>query len=231
MMETLMVPVSALWLGILTSMSPCSLATNVAAVSFISRDAAHPRTVFASGLLYTLGRTIAYAAVAMLLVTSALSTPAVSHALQTHMNRILGPLLVLTGMVLAGLLHFPGTGVRGPGEGIQGAARRMGYWGAAPLGAVFALAFCPVSAALFFGSLLPLALAERSYVLLPSLYGVGTAIPVIAFAVVISLGSNRVGRVFDRTVAVERWLRRVTGAVFVAVGIYLSLANIFGVFR
>ena len=36
-----------------------------------------------------------------------------------------------------------------------------GVWGAVPLGMVFALAFCPVSAALFFGSLIPLATSAR----------------------------------------------------------------------
>lgn len=225
-----MVAVSALWLGILTSISPCPLATNVAAVSFISRDAVHPRTVVASGLLYTFGRAVAYAVLATVLVAGVLSTPALSHALQTHMARLLGPALVVVGMVLLGLLSLPGVGLRGPGAGVQGAARRMGRWGAAPLGAMFALSFCPVSAALFFGSLLPLALAEESRVLLPSLYGLGTGIPVIAFAVVISLGSHRVARAFDRTVGVERWLRRATGVVIIAAGVYLSLANIFGVF-
>ncbi|HER34749.1 MAG TPA: sulfite exporter TauE/SafE family protein, partial [Halothiobacillaceae bacterium] len=210
--------------------SPCPLATNVAAISFITRDATRVRSALTSGLLYTLGRTVAYVALAALLVSSVLSAPALSHALQVHMNRILGPLLVLVGMVLLGMLRLPGVGAPGAAPGFQRRAAAMGDWGAALLGLVFALSFCPVSAALFFGSLLPLAVAGESRLVLPMLFGVGTALPVLAFAVVISLGLGRVGDVFARTVSFERWLRRATGVVFIAVGVYLALENIFGAF-
>jgi cytochrome c biogenesis protein CcdA len=219
-----------LWLGILTSMSPCPLATNVAAISFITRDATRPRAALTSGLLYTAGRTVAYVALGALLVSSVLSAPALSHALQTHMNRILGPLLILVGMVLLGLLRMPGVGTPGTAPGFQRRAAAMGVWGAALLGLVFALSFCPVSAALFFGSLLPLAVSNQSPVTLPLLFGIGTAIPVIVFAIVISLGVSRIGDAFARTVILERWLRRATGVTFIVVGVYLALENIFGIF-
>lgn len=228
MSEMLVALASALWLGILTSISPCPLATNVAAISFISREAVRPPAVVLSGLLYTLGRAAAYVVIAALLVAAVLSAPSLSHALQTHMNRIVGPLLVLVGMILLGLIRLPAWGMGGKGMPERAAGR--GRWGALMLGFLFALSFCPVSAAIFFGSLLPLAVAAESRVVLPSAYGVGTAIPVIAFAFVISLGARRLGRAFERTVAVERWMRRITGAVFIMVGIYLTLENVFGVF-
>jgi cytochrome c-type biogenesis protein len=229
-MEVLLAALTSLWLGILTSISPCPLATNIAAISFITRDVNRPARVLGSGLLYTGGRAAAYSVLAALLVTSVLSAPALSHALQTHMNRILGPLLVLVGMVLLGLIRLPAASGIAGAQSVQRRAGRMGSWGAAVLGLVFALSFCPVSAALFFGSLLPLAVANESRVLLPSLYGLGTAIPVIAFAVAIALGARSLGRAFDRTAQVERWLRLTTGIVFVSTGVYLSLENIFGVF-
>jgi threonine/homoserine/homoserine lactone efflux protein len=95
------------------------------------------------------------------------------------------------------------------------------------LGVVFALSFCPLSAALFFGSLIPLAIRNGSRVLLPSLYGVGTALPVFAFALVIALGARSLATVFRRLTQVERVARWATGAVFVGVGIYLSVVHIF----
>jgi len=227
-METATVALTSLWLGILTSLSPCPLATNIAAISFITRDVERAPRVFASGALYTLGRAAAYSVLAALLVSSVLSAPALSHALQTHMGRILGPVLILAGMALLGLVRVPGARSFGDPARLQRRLGRSGSWGAAALGFVFALSFCPVSAALFFGSLLPLALALESRVLLPSLYGVGTAVPVLALAIAVALGARRFGRVFDRTADVERWLRAGTGVVFVVVGVYLSLANIFG---
>jgi cytochrome c biogenesis protein CcdA len=90
------------------------------------------------------------------------------------------------------------------------------------LGILFALSFCPISAALFFGSLIPLATASRSSVMLPALYGLGTSLPVFAFAFLIAIGAKSVAGMFDRLISMEVWARRVTGALFIFIGIYLS---------
>lgn len=220
---------SAFWLGILTSISPCPLATNIAAISFVGRRVGSPFKVFLTGLLYTAGRTLTYVVLGVLLVSSLLSAPYLSHALQKYMNKALGPLLILIGMVLLELISvsFSGSGVS---EKMQKRVNAMGMSGAMLLGLVFALSFCPVSAALFFGSLIPLALRCESGVILPSAYGIATGLPVLVFAVLIALGARRVGQTYNKLVVFEKWARRVTGAIFVVVGIYYCLLHIFGVF-
>lgn len=229
MMDDLfLVSVSALWLGILTSISPCPLATNIAAISYVAREVNDPRRVLMSGVLYTIGRTIAYVGLAVILVTSLLSAPHVSHILQKYMNKILGPLMILVGMFLLNLIRFGWFG-SGPGEGFQQRAGKMGMWGAGLLGIGFALSFCPISAALYFGSLLPLTLQHNSKFILPSLYGIGTALPVVVFAVIIAWSANSLGRAYASITRVERWARIITGIVFIAVGIYFTLDNIFGI--
>jgi cytochrome c biogenesis protein CcdA len=97
------------------------------------------------------------------------------------------------------------------------------------MGIMFALAFCPVSAALFFGSLIPLAVKQGSPVAMPVLYGIGTGLPVLLFAVLLAFSAKSVGKAFHLLTHFERWARRITGIVFVVVGIYLSMQNIFGV--
>ncbi|MCA9415809.1 MAG: sulfite exporter TauE/SafE family protein [Candidatus Omnitrophica bacterium] len=220
---------SALWLGILTSISPCPLATNVAAIAYIGKKVSHPKLVFLTGALYTVGRTLSYLLVGTLLVTSLLSAPVLSEFLQNSMNQLLGPILIIVGMFLLELISFRFTG-GGIGEKTQKRAEAMGIWGSAFLGFLFALSFCPVSAALFFGSLVPLSVQYQSYFLIPFLYGVGTALPVLVFAVVIATGVGTIGKVFDRMTQFEIWGRRITGTVFIFVGIYLSLMHIFKVF-
>jgi len=226
--EWLLVGASALWLGILTSISPCPLATNVAAISFVGRRVGNPRQVFLAGLLYTLGRSLAYLVLGVLLVGSLLSVPHVSHVLQKYMNKILGPILILAGMFLLEMLqvNLPGFSISGE---MQQRVEAWGVWGASALGAIFALSFCPVSAALFFGSLVPLAIKSGSSVLLPSLYGVGTALPVFVFAVLIALGAHAVSKVLDKLALVERWTRWATAVIFIGVGVYYCLVYIFGV--
>ncbi len=217
---------SSLWFGILTSISPCPLATNITAMSFVGRRVGSPQKVFLAGVLYTLGRSLTYLALGSLLAASLLSAPRVSLVLQKTMNRALGPILIAVGILLLEILP-----IRLPSSGFaQRAGERIAKWGsfsALLLGVLFALTFCPVSAALFFGSLLPLAIEQHSPVLLPALYGIGTAIPVLGFAIAIALGAPSLGKVFGKLTKVERWVRRITGAVFIGVGIYLTLLHVF----
>lgn len=219
---------SAAWLGILTSISPCPLATNIAAISFIGRRVGNPKAVAATGLLYTLGRSLAYVVVAAILVSSLLSAPAVSHTLQKYMNKILGPILILVGMLLLELIHIkvPGGGV---GEKMSKRVEKWGIWGGFALGVVFAMSFCPASAGLYFGSLIPLSVKYESSVLLPLLFGIGTALPVFVFAILIALGTRAVAGAYERITQFEWWARRITGVIFLVVGVYFCLAFIFRV--
>ena len=229
MAELLAGAATALWLGILTSISPCPLATNIAAVSYVGTQVDRPRRVVWAGLLYAAGRAAAYVAVGGLLVLGLLSAPALSHGLQRWMTAALGPILLLTGLVLLGAIRLP-LGGRGVSESLQRRVDRMGLPGAALLGFVFALSFCPISAALFFGSLVPLALESRSSVLLPSAYGLGTAVPVLGFAIPLGLGASWAGTAFDRVTQVGRWARWLTAAVFLAIGAWYTARATLGLF-
>jgi cytochrome c-type biogenesis protein len=219
---------SALWLGILTSISPCPLATNIAAISYIGRKVGNSRQVFLTGLLYTLGRTVAYLALAVVLVASVLSVPQIAMFLQKYMHLVLGPILIIVGMFLLGLIEL-NMGGKGMGEGLQKRVDAMGIWGALLLGIVFALTFCPTSAALFFGSLVPLSLKVNSSVVLPVVYGVGTALPVMVFAVILATSAQSVGKAYNVLAKIEWWARMLTGVIFILVGLYFSLKHVFHV--
>ncbi len=214
---------SAVWLGILTSVSPCPLATNIVAVSFIGRHLSSSRLVLWSGLAYTAGRTLTYVLLAGLLISSIFAIPGLSFWLQMNMNRFLGPVLILVGLFLLDLIPL-----RIPSlfrsEKFENRLAGAGLLGAGALGMLFALSFCPVSAALFFGSLIPMSISHSSALLLPSLYGIGTAIPVCVFAVLAAGGAQRTARAFHRVTEFEKWTRRVTAAVFILIGIYFCRA-------
>jgi len=220
-MEVLLTAIgSAAWLGILTSISPCPLATNIAAITYVGRQLDRPSRVLATGMLYTLGRSLVYVVLGMLIVGSVLAIPRLSFFLQDHFNKFLGPILLVVGLVLVGLFKFS---LSGPsvGQKVQERVAGYGMWGGGLLGVLFALSFCPISAALFFGSLIPLAVEQKSHVMMPVIYGIGTALPVVLFAVLIALGARFVGSAFDRLAVFERWARRATGVVFILVGLYL----------
>jgi cytochrome c-type biogenesis protein len=220
---------SALWLGILTSISPCPLATNLVAVSYIGKDLASPRRVILSGLVYTVGRTVAYVLLAALLVASVFAVPTLSFWLQLNMNRLLGPVLLLVGLLLLDLipLRLPSLS---SGDRLHRRLASSGLAGAGVLGMVFALSFCPVSAALFFGSLLPLAISHSSSFLVASLYGAGTALPVCAFAILIAFSAQRASRALAKLTRMEKWARRITAVVFIAIGVKFCLNHFLGVY-
>jgi cytochrome c-type biogenesis protein len=216
----------ALWLGILTSVSPCPLASNIAAVSWLGTQPGRPRRVLVAGLLYTLGRVVTYISVGLILSLGALSLSALSLDLQRYGSMALGPLLIIAGMFLLELIR-----IRLPSTGILAAAaerpKRWGLWGAPVIGLLFALSFCPVSGALFFGSLVPLATSSRLPVVVPAAYGIGTAVPVVVVSLALAVGGESVSRRFSQLARFEGVARRLTGVVFVGVGIYLSLKYIF----
>jgi len=219
---------SALWLGILTSISPCPLATNIAAISFIGRKVDRPGYVFLTGILYTAGRAATYVVLGILLVTSLLSMPVVSYWLQKYMNKLLGPILIIVAMMLLGMLQFSTKGSN-IGQWCQQHAEKFGLAGAFVLGVVFALSFCPVSAALFFGSLIPLSVQHSSGILLPLIYGVGTALPVFCFGMLIATGAKSLASAFQKVTQFELWARRITGIVFLLIGIYFTLVYTIGI--
>jgi cytochrome c-type biogenesis protein len=226
-METQAIPIiSAFWFGILTSVSPCPLASNIAAVSYIVKGVENTPSVLASGLMYTLGRIIAYIALGILISASLLNIPQASQFMQSIMPKILGPVLILTGFFLLGIISFslPGFSLS---EKTAAKFGKRGAMGALPLGILFALSFCPVSAALFFGSLIPLTLQNNSPIILPSLYGIGTGLPVLAFALAIASGTRNISKIFNAVTKTEYWARKITAGILIAVGIYYILTNIF----
>ena len=178
--------------------------------------------------LYTAGRAVTYAGIATLIVTGLMTAHRASAALQEYAHQAVGPIVILVGMVMLNLIRTPtmGTGV------LRRAQERVASWGvggATLLGILFALSFCPISAALFFGALIPLAASAQSPVALPMLFGIGSAIPVAVFATLVALGSRSIGAIFERVSGVERRLRAGTGVVLIVTGIYLTLTSVFGV--
>lgn len=206
---------SALWLGILTSISPCPLASNIAAVSFIGRRVGKPYYTLLSGLLYTLGRTLFYTILGVILSFSLHSIPAVSGWLQSNMAYIAGPLLVILGLIMTGIINIKLPQFK-IGAKTQGRVDKMGLFGALLIGFLFAAMLCPVSAAFFFSNLIQ----SNGNVFVLATYGIGTGLPVVVFALVLAFFANKLSSVYNATTAFEKYARLFTGGIFIIVGIY-----------
>jgi len=217
---------SALWLGILTSISPCPLASNIAAISYLSKNIIHIKAVLRSGIAYTLGRMVAYAALGFIIINALLTVPVIAQFLQNYMNKLLGPILIVAGLFLLNVLKINIPGFTLSVEKQNSLAQTGGVTGSFALGFLFALSFCPISAALFFGSLIPLAAQNKFGTSLPFLYGLGTGMPVLFFAIGIATGAQSLAKWLHKTAIIEYYLRRITAVIFIIVGGYYLWTHI-----
>ncbi len=215
-------PVAAAFLiGLLASLGPCPLATNIAALGYISKDLASPYRVLLTGALYTLGRTLAYGLLGIAVLTAGVQISRISNSLQALAEVALGPLLVVVGLILLDLVH-PTLSVSGQWQ--ERLAKRLAgghSLGAFLLGALFALAFCPYSAALYFGVLIPLVFKSAEGIAFPFLYGIGTSVPVIVIGVPLALGIMRFAAGLQLLQRVERAMRKVAALSFVGAGVWM----------
>lgn len=214
---------TAFLLGLLTALSPCPLATNIAAISFIGKEMEDRKRVFRNGLLYTLGRILAYTLlgfVLILILNEGSSMFGIQKTIGTWGERVLGPALLVIGlfMLFGDRLNLPQFGFKGNAEGLA----RKGGWGALLIGILFALAFCPTSGVLYFGMLIPLSATTTAGYLLPAVFAIATALPVLVVAWILVFSVQQVGCLYGRMRTVQRWMNLFVGVLFIGIGIYYS---------
>jgi cytochrome c-type biogenesis protein len=219
--ESLNIPVlSALFLGLITAISPCPMATNIAAIAYVSRRATERKYAIITGALYTLGRMVSYSIIGILIIVIGLEIPGVASFLQDWGERILGPLLIVVGIIMLIIDRFSfglgGGKLAALGEKVA----NRGMLGGFLLGVIFALAFCPYSAVIFFGVLIPLSLESTGGVTLPAVFAIGTGLPVLVFGILISAGIAKVSTWLNAVTRVEKVVRIVVSIIFIGVGIY-----------
>jgi len=226
---------AAFLLGLLTAVSPCPLATNIAAVGYITKGIESRRGVFLNGLLYALGRIIAYTILGALLIgilRGGASIYGLQKTISTYGETLLGPVMLLMGvaMLLAHKINLPQIGFWGAGgTGETNVASRLrgGAFGSLLLGMLFALAFCPSSGLFYFGMLIPMSATANGGYFLPVVFGLGTALPVVVAAWVLAFSIANIAKAYNAMKAVETWLRNIIGGIFIFTGIYFTYIYFF----
>ncbi|MCX6737920.1 MAG: aromatic aminobenezylarsenical efflux permease ArsG family transporter [Candidatus Parcubacteria bacterium] len=212
---------TAFLLGVLTSLSPCPLATNITAIAYISREIKTVKHTLSNGILYTFGRGVSYTILATLIYLG-ISSFQISSIFQGWGDKILGPVLIVIGLIMLGVIKI-NIGKGGERmERIKAWLSKRGLLGSFLLGMLFALAFCPYSGVLFFGMLIPLVLKSSESLLLPPIFALGTGLPVIIFSFVIAFSLEKVGKIFKLAQKLEKALRYGVAIVFLVAGVYYT---------
>jgi len=220
LLENYNIPIlSAFILGLMTSISPCPLATNITATAFISKNIASKRTVFLSGVIYSLGRAFSYTVIGLILYFGA-SKFHVGRFFQQNGEKYLGPLLIIFGLIMLNIIRLNFLGKFNFTEKLSEKFINKGLLGSFLIGVIFALAFCPYSGALYFGLLIPMTISSFDGLYLPIIFAVGTGVPVILFTYLLAFTASKISVFYNRISKVERWTRTIAGIVFVIVGLY-----------
>ena len=225
-LDTTQLPfLTAFILGLMTAISPCPLATNITAIAYIGKNIKNKRKVFINGLIYTLGRAITYTVLGLIFYFGA-SQFKISGFVQEWGEKILGPILIIVGFFMLDFIKikFPGLGKLS--EKMEKKSQ-SGFWGVLLLGILFALAFCPYSGVIYFGMLIPMTITSASGLYLPLIFAIGTGLPVIIFAWLITYTVGSVGKVFNKVKTFEIWFRRIVSVIFIAAGIYYIIIYFF----
>lgn len=215
--------ITAFLLGLMTSISPCPLATNIAAIGYISKDLQSKRKIFLNGILYTLGRVISYTLLGIILILilkQGSSIFKIQRAIGSYGELFIGPLLILIGLFMLGIIRI-NISLFGRLSSRMGEKANGGNgWGALMMGVIFALAFCPYSGVLYFGGLIPLSVSAAGGFTLPVFFAIATGLPVIIFAFILAFSIAGIGSLYNRIKIFEFWFRRVVAIIFILVGVY-----------
>ncbi|MCU0395391.1 MAG: aromatic aminobenezylarsenical efflux permease ArsG family transporter [Chitinophagaceae bacterium] len=210
---------AALALGLLTAISPCPLATNITATAYIAKTIRSKGLVLLSGGLYTLGRMLSYTLLAAVIYFGA-SQFHIAKAFQSNGEKFIGPVMIVIGLIMLDVIKLRIGGKSDLSDELAERFKNKGLLGSFVLGALFALAFCPYSGALFFGMLMPLMLGAEAGLAVPLVFAAGTGLPVMAFAFVIAYSMQKLALYFKRVQQVERVMRILAGIVFILTGLY-----------
>jgi len=139
---------------------------------------------------------------------------------------LLGPILLICGILMLEIIPlsfgFEHAGLQDLKERMSQKLLDQGLLGCFFLGILFALSFCPFSAVLFFGMLVPLALSTKDPIGVPLAFGFATGLPVILFSVLLVTGVKRCSNFLGKVQAAEVWFRRIVGVIFILIGLYFT---------
>lgn len=213
--------VTALILGLMTAVSPCPLATNITAIGYISKDLDNKKRVFYNGVVYILGRAITYSGIGLIFFFGT-NQFEISGFIQQWGEKILGPLLIIIGIFMLGVIkiNIPGFGKLSDKVGNK---NRKGFWDVLLLGILFALAFCPYSGVLYFGMLIPITITSTSGLYLPIIFALATGLPVLIIAWLLAFSVGSVGKFYNSMKKFEVWFRRIIAVLFITVGLYYTI--------
>ncbi len=210
--------VNASLFGLMGATAPCQLTTNLSAIAYVSRGF-NDGQAWLEAVAYTLGKVFVYTVMGGLVIGLGLQIQGLAIPMVMVARKVLGPLMIIIGLVFLGVLSLRFSLGHNLATAFQRRMSARGVWGACLMGVVFAFAFCPTLFLLFFGLTIPLGLRSNAGLLVPGLFAIGTALPLLIYAGLLSAGDGRAGPFVRKLSRGHSTVRRIAGVIFILAGI------------
>lgn len=214
---------TALILGLLTIIDPCTLFTSITAISYIDKEINNRRLVLLNGLMYVLGKLVTYVLLSIPFILGA-QTSGIQHFLEEWGEPLLAIFILLCGILMLISGHHHHEHDHGVIAKIEKRSQRNSWFWAFVLGIFFAIAFCP-HRLVYFITMIDITLEQTTAWnwLLPVVFGLGTGLPIMIIAWIISYSAVSIGKLTNSLHHFEKWFRRICAILFIGLGIYLGI--------
>ena len=217
---------TSLLLGFLMILDPCTLFTSIAAIGYIDKEINNRRRVLMNGLMFVLGKLATYTLLAIPFIMGA-KTDGIKHFLHHWGEPVLAAFMIICGVLLLFTGRHHHEHDHGMSKWLKSVdSQSSGFW-SFMLGIFFAIAFCPHRLVYFFTMIdIAVTLPFSWNWFLPIIFGLGTGLPIMLIAWLISYSAVSIHTLTSKLHTVEKWVRYVSAALFIGFGIYLC-AHVF----
>jgi cytochrome c-type biogenesis protein len=211
--------VTALLLGIVAATSPCQLSTNSSAVALLSRNADRKKDAYRHLIAFIIGKVIVYGIIGGIAIYLGVELVTVNEntSAMIVIRQIYGPIMILAGLYFLGIFRSKISFGVALSQRLKRKIPEKSPLSSFLFGSSFALAFCPTLVWLFFGLLVPLGVQTTGGILLPILFAIGTAIPLIFFVSLLTDSTDILKQ--KSTKNFNRTLNKIAAIIFILAGL------------
>lgn len=214
---------TALLLGLLTILDPCTLMTSITAISYIDKEINNRRKVLTNGLMFVMGKLATYVLLSIPFLMGA-QTDGIQHFLGHWGEPVLAAFMLICGIVLLFSGHHHHEHDHGISKFLQNADSNASWLWSFILGIFFAIAFCPHRLVYFLTMIdIMLTLPSVWNWVMPVVFGLGTGLPIMLIAWLVSYSAVSIGKLTSRMQTFEKWFRHICAILFILIGVYLSV--------
>ncbi|MFS0750909.1 cytochrome c biogenesis CcdA family protein [Oceanobacillus sp. 1P07AA] len=208
----------AFFLGLIGAVAPCQLTGNISAMTIYGNRSLVEKVPWLHVFLFVLGKVVVFSIIGLVIWLLGKEIHSTLTQMFPILRKAIGPLLILVGLFMIGLFSWRKTGkmFKIPTK------FKDSYLGSFLMGASFTLAFCPTMFVLFILTLMPVVLETSYGFVLPSVFGIGTSLPLLLIIFLIwYFGAS--GIILKRSRKIGSLVQKLAGVIILIIGILDTL--------